>query len=333
MSLLRAEWRRLFARRFTKIMLVIALGLGAVVLVGFLQDTHRITAADRARAVQLATDERDRELQYMRQECAAAQANPDPNFSAKFPGDCADLKIDQAIHPEYYLPHQFNLANDFENTLIILTIILTLFGFAVAASYVGAEWSSGGMMNLLLWRPTRPAVLGTKLVTALGGMCAVWLGFTALWTGAFWVMADSFGTLGRDTPGFWRSIALTDLRILMLVLVATAIGFALASLGRHTAMALGIGTAYGLLELGSAVFFAILGQHFPERFRLSTYIAAWFNKGITLTDYSNQVCSADFCSPPKVYVITMGGSAALIGGIAVLLIGAAFYAMQSRDVT
>ena len=36
--------------------------------------------------------------------------------------------------------------------------ILALVGFVIGASFVGAEWSTGGMMNLLLWRPKRLTV-------------------------------------------------------------------------------------------------------------------------------------------------------------------------------
>ena len=39
----------------------------------------------------------------------------------------------------------------------------------IGASFVGAEWNSGGMMNLLLWRPQRLKVLSTKLAALLAG--------------------------------------------------------------------------------------------------------------------------------------------------------------------
>jgi ABC-2 type transport system permease protein len=339
MSLFRAEWRRLFGRRFTKIMLLIALALSAVVVVGFAMNTQKIDAAARARAQQQAAEvqaQNQQAAQDYYQQCLDAQAANGPAGAEKFGGDCEQVKKGYAypVSPDQFLPPQFNLAESFERTLIILTIILTLVGFALGASYVGAEWSSGGMMNLLLWRPARPVVLGTKLATALAAMTGVWLSFTVLWTAAFWVMADTRGTLGRDTAGFWRSIALTDLRILALMLAATAMAFSLASLGRHTAMALGVGTAYGLLELGTLIFFSILGSQFPSRFRLSTYVAAWFDKGMTLYDYSTpQTCTPHGCPGPPKFVITMGGSAALIGGITLLLVGTAFYAMNRRDVT
>jgi len=47
--------------------------------------------------------------------------------------------------------------------------VLALVAYIVGASFVGAEWSSGGMMNLLLWRPRRLQVLGTKLAVLRRG--------------------------------------------------------------------------------------------------------------------------------------------------------------------
>jgi hypothetical protein len=57
------------------------------------------------------------------------------------------------------------------------------------------------------------------------------------WTGAFWTTASYRGSTANMTSGV--SFALTGLRGLALVLAAGVVGFALASLGRHTALALG----------------------------------------------------------------------------------------------
>ena len=54
-----------------------------------------------------------------------------------------------------------------------LAALLALVAFVIGASFVGAEWNSGGMMNLLLWRPQRLQVLGTKLAALLVGLTAL----------------------------------------------------------------------------------------------------------------------------------------------------------------
>ncbi|GEM_PF-6574150 len=104
----------------------------------------------------------------------------------------------------------------------------------------GGQMRLFGMMNLLLWRPKRLRVLATKLGTALAGVLTICADYLLVWTGAFWLIARYRGQLGELTPGVWQSLALTGARATALALAATAVGFALASIGRHTAMALGV---------------------------------------------------------------------------------------------
>src|SRR5690606_7686101 len=120
----------------------------------------------------------------------------------------------------------------------LLAGLLALFAFVVGASFVGAEWRSGGMTNLLLWRPRRLEVFGAKLAALLGVVFGLTVLLSALWTGAFWLVATYRGITDTMTSGVWQSIGLAELRGLAMVLAAGTAGFALASLGRHTAMAM-----------------------------------------------------------------------------------------------
>ena len=72
--------------------------------------------------------------------------------------------------------------------IVLFGGMLALFGFAVGASFVGAEWHSGGMMNLLLWRPRRLALLAQKLGALLLSVLASGLALGAL------LGADDLGT-------------------------------------------------------------------------------------------------------------------------------------------
>ena len=47
----------------------------------------------------------------------------------------------------------FTFAEEAEPLLYFLIAFLALFGFLVGASYIGADLNSGGVVNLLLWRP------------------------------------------------------------------------------------------------------------------------------------------------------------------------------------
>jgi hypothetical protein len=190
------------------------------------------------------------------------------------------------------------------------------------------------MTNLLLWRPRRLPVLLTKLGVLLGGVTAVGLTLGALWTLAFWLIGRYDGLPGKMTPGVWQSFALTGLRGLGLALVVAAVGFGLASIGRHTAMALGI--AVGLVvvgEIGIGGGLTIAEVTFPERFVLSTYVVAWFQKSLTLVDYNACAVTLTGECEPSTFVVAWPTSALVLGLGTALVLAATIWTMRSRDIT
>jgi hypothetical protein len=329
MKLARAEWSRLFARRFTRIMLALILLVLGVVGVAVTLDSKPITAADHARAKeQVAQQVRDLEREAAA--CQAAQARGE-DISQRYPPGC-DFGQAQ-VEERWFLPYQFDFKQETPTFLLFGAGILALFGFVVGASFVGAEWTSGAMTNLLLWRPRRLTVLATKLLTMLAGVTLMSAVYVALWIGAFWFIGRYRGTLGGAlTAGFWQSLALTGTRTVALCLVSAAAGFALASLGRHTAMALGAGIGYALVvEVGSMILFGVLGLRDPERWRLSTYVIGWLIKKYELARNAPPVCGPKGCQP-EVYVITWGMSGAVMAAILAVLLAGAFVSMRRRDV-
>jgi hypothetical protein len=345
--LFRAEWYRFFARRFTLIMVAIAVGLTAIVLINASSNSAKIDAAAMA-AAQRQADEQTAANEDARQrslaQCQADFAADPTNAANQWGPDCSYLmKAYPPAEPEWFLPNSFNLADELEDTLAILAVIITLVGFIVGASFIGAEWSTNSMTNLLLWRPNRLTVLGAKLAAALAGVAVIGIGLTCLWTAGFWALAKFDGTIGHTTAGFWKSILLTDVRALALTLGATVLGFSLASLGRRTAMALGVGTAYGLLEIGSFLYFGLFGDELSDRYRLSTYVAAWMTKSYTLNEPPVAIVAAPggpgpvgYCDQINCYkpvVINLGDAAWVLGTVvgAVLLLAA--INMRQRDVT
>lgn len=329
MRLVRAEWSRLFARRFTKIMIGVILLVLLVIGLGFAANTHQITAADHA-AAQAQIAEQRKFFDQMVAECQQARQRGD-DVNRKYPPNCEFG--DPGFREEYYLPYQFNFKREVPTLVLVAAGILALFGFVVGASFVGAEWNSGGMTNLLLWRPKRIPVLAAKLGTMLLGVLLVSVAYLAVWVSIFWFIARIRGRLDPLTSGFWQSLALDGTRAVVLGLAAAAIGFALASLGRHTAMALGVGIGYALVvEIGTFIIFGLLGTQYPQRFRLSTYVGAWLVKKITLYD-ETPTCGPSGCTEIQHYDITWQRGGAVLGTIAVVGLLAAFLAMRRRDVT
>src|SRR5204862_69523 len=89
----------------------------------------------------------------------------------------------------------------------------------------------------------------------------------------------------------------------------------------------------GLLGVaGLRIVLSIAHVQRPERYFLSTYVAAWLNKGLRFEDITK--CEFAFgpgqCKP-DVWKITMGQSASLTGVIGVVLLGLASVCMRACD--
>ncbi|MGC5019943.1 ABC transporter permease subunit [Micromonospora sp. DT47] len=337
MSLYVTELRRLFKRRLTRVLLVLlVLGLGAIAT-AFAFSSHQLSPAVVAEA-RAASDadfrQSVRDWEKSVAECDAAKARGE-EVEQKYGPDCARSWQPQPemFDPAWRLPYQFDFRNEFGTFIAVFAGAVALFAFLVGASFVGAEWSTGGMMNLLLWRPKRLAVLGTKLAAVLTTLLGVTVLLGALWTLAFWLIGTYRGTTAKVTDGVWASSAIGGARALALVLAVGAVAFALASLGRHTAMALGVAVGLGVVsEIGIRIAVAMAGVRFGDRWVLSTYALAWFQKQWTLLDHKSCEFVQGQCNP-KEMLITWQDSALVFGLGTALVLAAAFWMMRRRDIS
>ncbi|MGC4877087.1 ABC transporter permease subunit [Micromonospora sp. DT43] len=338
MSLFRTEFRRLTKRRFSRYMTLLGLLVLAAVVVGVFFTNQKIDAGQLAKAERQADQQYQDQVRWAEQErvnCEQAKTAGTPN-DGRYPDDCSVISPpsrDQ-IDAKWFLPSTFNFRETFDATLIPFAAILALVGFIVGASFVGAEWSTGGMMNLLLWRPKRLTVLFTKLAALLTGILAVTLPAAVLWFAGFWAVATFRGSTEKMTSGAWQSFALTGLRGVALVLVLTTIGFALASLGRHTAMALGgVVAVMVVFQFGLGILLEMASVQWAEAWLLPTYLLAWMTKKVTLQDYDS--CNFNYsgeCNPPTLDITWQQSSGLLVVGTVVIL-GAAVWSMRRRDIT
>ncbi|GAB2962365.1 hypothetical protein GCM10027280_59040 [Micromonospora polyrhachis] len=337
MSLYVTELRRLFKRRVTRVMLaLLVLGLAGIT-VSFSVASHKLDPAKIATAEARAEQEFQQQLVYHEKsvaECEAAKARGE-NVDDRYGPDCGKEypPLREHFQAEWYLPFQFEFRSGFGIFISVFCGILALFAFIVGASYVGAEWNTGGMMNLLLWRPKRLSVLLTKLGALLSSVLAIGVVLGALWTTAFWLIGKYDGITGKMTQGVWESFAISGVRGLGLVLAVGAIAFGLASLGRHTAMALGVAVGVGVVsEIGLRIALQIAGVRFGDRYVLSTYAMAWFEKKFTLYDYRACDYSMGGCNPAE-FLITWQDSALVFGVGTAVVLAAAIWAMRRRDIT
>ncbi|MEU2611234.1 ABC transporter permease subunit [Micromonospora sp. NPDC007271] len=334
MNLVRAELERLTNRRFVQLMVVLLLVAFAVTAATTLVGSHRPNADElsqaRAQAVQQV-----RELESAHDRCLRIKAGQaTPTDSDYVPVDCAELdpgRMERLPMTSDYLEGVFTFATEARPLLYFLVAFLMLFGFLVGASYIGADLNSGGVVNLLLWRPRRWAVLGAKLGTLLGALLGLTAVASAAYLTAFWLIGKTVGHPGNLDGAFWRSLGAVYGRGLVLVLLAGALGFGIATLGRHTAAALGTVAAYLVVwELGARLVLHILDAARPDQWMLSSYLLAWLNGEARFWD--NHACQGNFsgfCDGS--YTLSWGPALAVLLGLTVLLVGGAFAAFRRRD--
>jgi hypothetical protein len=311
MRLLRAELTRLFTRRFTKLMLlavVLALGIvGAVTA----SETQRPTPAEVQRA----------EASAAAAEAECERAEPDINAPPGAGFDC------DRITSRDYLPYVLNFREQMPELLLVLAGLLALFGYLVGASMVGAEWSSGGMTNLLLWRPQRIRLLLGKLTAVAFGVFAVGAVLGVVWLAAIWLITWYRGVFGRLTEGFWASLGLDAARGMALALCVALVGAALASLGRRTAAALGVVVGYFVVwEIGTRLVMMVL-RVVPDRYMISSYVGALLTKEYQLVD-----CPAPFDGDCQVSTIPWSSGLGVVAGLTLFMMVAAIWSFRRKDV-
>jgi ABC-2 type transport system permease protein len=335
-SLYTAETRRLAKRRIVKLLVIGTLAVLAAVAVGMYFTNQKVGPAQIAEAQAQADrdfQEQTRQAALEKQRCESAAGTPE---AANYPTDCNQLGAPtrEDFDPQWYMPPTFDFRKNFGSMVITLAALLALMAFVVGASFVGAEWHSGGMMNLLLWRPQRLKVLGTKLLAVVVGLTALTAVTAAAWTGLFTVIARQRGSLAGMTAGSWRSFGLMELRALALVLVAGAVGFGLASIGRHTAMALGVAIAVVVLfQFGLGTVLSLANVKFVEAYLIPIWVLAWMEKSVRLENSEACNFSASSGCQPDVLTITWPMAGAVLAGLFVLVVGAAMWTMRTRDIT
>ncbi|MGQ0670572.1 MAG: hypothetical protein ACT4PO_13010 [Actinomycetota bacterium] len=136
--------------------------------------------------------------------------------------------------------HLTVLADVLEGSSLALIIAAWLLG----ASSIGAEWHAGTVATLLTWEPRRVRVLAAKLLACCAGIFLLIVALQAILGGAFAFVASLRGTTEGANAAWYGEVTGLVLRVATVCGLAGAIGFAIASIGRNTAAALGVGFLY-----------------------------------------------------------------------------------------
>ncbi|MFI6262355.1 ABC transporter permease subunit [Micromonospora sp. NPDC051006] len=335
MNLVRAELERLGARRFVQLMMVLLVLAFGVTAATTLAGSHRPTASELSEARSQAAQARQQlELSYQR---CVDQVNGTlaPGVEREyFPENCSELdpgRMERLPVATDFLTGVFTFDQQARPLLYFLIAFLVLFGFLVGASYIGADLNSGGVVNLLLWRPRRLTVLGAKLGTLLGAVLVLSLLASAAYLATFWVIGQTAGLPGRLDGEFWRGLGAIHGRGMVLVLLASTLGFALATLGRHTSAALGAAAAYAVVwELGARLVLEIVDAARPDQLMLSSHIGAWLSGEARFWDARACLNSGTgFCDGS--YTLTWAPALAVLLGLTAVLAVAAFTTFRRRD--
>nr|WP_269440775.1 ABC transporter permease subunit [Micromonospora tarapacensis] len=335
--MIRAEVERLGARRFVQLMVVLLVFAFGVTAATTLAGSHQPSAAELTEAQrQAAAVRRGMELEHER--CLARERGElpvDDDYSFGYvPRDCSE--VDPALRDRLpvtadYLGGVFTFTKQATPLLYFLIAYLVLFGFLVGASYIGADLNSGGVVNLLLWRPRRLTVLGAKLGTLLGAVLLLSVLASLAYLVTFWVIAQVGGYPGPTDAAFWAELGAIWGRGLTLVLLAAATGFSIATMGRHTSAALGAVAAYLVVwELGGRIVLQILEVARPDQLMLASYVGAWLAGEIDLWD-------SNACAGPVTGYCDGGYTLTWQPALAVLLLltagvtAAAFATFRRRD--
>jgi ABC-type transport system involved in multi-copper enzyme maturation permease subunit len=216
-ALIGVEVRRLLARRMFKVLsvflILIFITIGVITFIASDDDPARVAAAaekHQAEIAQCAAE--DHSAQYCRDETYGS----DPRF-----------------------PYQ-----DMQWVLGTLGFPMLMFSWLLGASFIGAEWANRTVMTTLTWNARRARVWAAK-AAALGIVSFVWV---VLIQGAFLAAmypAGAFvGNMAGVDAGWWGETVQLAARIGGIATMAALFGLSLATLGRNTAAALGVGFVY-----------------------------------------------------------------------------------------
>jgi ABC-2 type transport system permease protein len=221
-----AEVTRLLSRRFTGIaliMLLLGLAGSQLVLNDALSPLNGEQLATAERAYQQAHKEWVTNHEQDEQDCRDTGAPPD-----------------ECVVPEPTLVEFTGSPTPFKEAtgtaLKLSTLLVALVAFMIAASFIGAEYSSGSITNWLTFVPRRGHVFWSKLLTVAGFAALLGMLCATLVFDAALIVAHLHGSRIESV----RELAEMGARSVLLVVVLAIFGFCIGLLSRHTAGAIGV---------------------------------------------------------------------------------------------
>lgn len=297
MRLLLVELRRGILRRSTKVLVLVALLLIGVLGIGvFFAHSEEVPKDDQA------LQWREEQLQ----ECLRTDAFGTQNDGTDLQAICEELVPIEAFvdDPRFHLTNLWESVDESGNVgdgiLVVTCLFLVLGALMAGATFVGADWRFGTMGTLLTWEPRRWRVFGAKAVAVavwalvIGIVLQALVGVSVL-PAAWWRGT----TTGADAEWLGEVIGAV-LRTSLLGAGAALIGYAIASIGRNSAAALGV--AFGYVAVGESLIRALRPSWQP-----------WLiSDNAVVVLYGEQLANSSFERSPAQAALILGGYLAVV---------------------
>ena len=322
MRLLGVELAR-FRSRQAIVLLALAGALVAAVLATVVAiDTRPLSDADRADAVAQADLESGRaELQAEVADCRRdPQAYLGPDSSA---GDCADALVPPV---ESYYPRQpLSLRSVLDQNGVNLAVGLIALVVVAGSTFAGADWTSGSIVNQLVFEPRRLRLWLAK-AAAVALSCGV---LVMVVLGAFWIFLGVLAS-SRGVPVPAADVGLVSwhvVRAVALAMVAALGSFAMTMVFRHTVATLALLFVY---SVGGEILINLLPWEGSGRFAVGNNVYGWLATHHRYYDPSIACGPDESCSSTPVMThLASGGFLLALLLVAVLLSTVVF---RRRDV-
>jgi hypothetical protein len=206
--------------------------------------------------------------------------------------------------------------------IVIVTSLLVIAG----ATFAGSDWTTGSMVNQLLFVPRRSAVWVAKGLAVLVAGLVV----SAVLIAGFWLVlslaADARG-LDAAERVLW-DVRWTALRGIVIAACGGLGGYALTMAVRRTVGTVAVLFAY--VVGGEALVYALPFQRAGE-WSLANNALAWIHDGTRVFD-DNLPCRSGFEGCQRSYELSLGHGAAYLGGVLLLTLVVSWLVFLRRDV-
>lgn len=232
-ALLSVELRRMLARRLVRVLVVLAVVGIAIAGVAVAVTSKPVIGPALALAQQ--------QVEELRLSCQRdVAAHPDD-----YPANVIPVEFCRENYRVefFYRDPRFHLTA-LRDVFLGTAFVLVVGGWLLGASFMGAEWHAGTLATLLAWEPRRLRVFVAKLAAAAAVLFLLALVLQAV-LGLFLAAAAAIRGTTEGADAEWlRSVSGVAVRVAGLTAMGGAMGFAIATIGRNTAAALGVGFAY-----------------------------------------------------------------------------------------